>query len=329
MKNILLLLIILLPFVSFSQSKNDLRAEIAQLKSDAEEDRKLILTAGEAITEYKKEIHDCNNSNGDNEFTIKQLEKENKELIQQNKVLNNKNVDLEVELNNIKIKEKAKKTTQSSIINKNIGKTINLKSYATVHKFPSEESLEMKNFEKNNIKIVGYANQMFKIKSSAGETGYIPYSDIGYDIAGKQKKVIDEKIIDFEKKKSKKIIIRGAGVSEINSANGVDFSIDWAYLDKTKDIKYIQFTVTPFNSVGDLQTCRIGGHSKFTGKVTGPIKASDKFDLSTWGTAWYNSTISCIKINKVQVFYLDGSSYTYIKELPEILESNYVNSCKY
>lgn len=206
---------------------------------------------------------------------------------------------------------------------------ISLKSYATVYKFPSEESIELKTFSKLDIKIIGYANQMFKIESSTGQIGYAPYMDIGFDEAREQKKIIDDKIIKTEKANGKKIIIRGAGVSEINSANGVDFSIDWAYIDNAKDIKYIEFTVTPYNNVGDLQRCNISGHSNFTGKVTGPISANDKFDNSTWGTAWYNSTISCIKLNKVEVFYLDGSKYTYVKELPKILESSYQNTCSY
>ena len=206
---------------------------------------------------------------------------------------------------------------------------ISLQSYGTVHKYPSEESLELKTFSKTDIEIIGYANQMFKVKSTSGQIGYTPYMDIGFDEARSQKKIIDEKILKSEKAKNKRIIIRGAGVSDINSANGVDFSIDWAYVDNTKDIKYIEFTVTPYNNVGDLQKCNISGHSNFTGKVTGPISANEKFDNSTWGTAWYNNTISCIKLNKVEVFYIDGSKYTYVKELPKILESNYQNTCSY
>ena len=52
---------------------------------------------------------------------------------------------------------------------------ISLQSYGTVHKYPSEESLELKTFSKTDIEIIGYANQMFKVKSTSGQIGYTPY----------------------------------------------------------------------------------------------------------------------------------------------------------
>ena len=64
-----------------------------------------------------------------------------------------------------------------------------------------------------------------------------------------------------------------------------------------------------------------------TGKITGPILAENKFDTSLWENAWYNNTITCIKITKVKVIYTDDSTYTYVKELNKILDNRFTNKC--
>ena len=65
----------------------------------------------------------------------------------------------------------------------------------------------------------------------------------------------------------------------------------------------------------------------FTGKITGPIKPKEYFESSYWETAWYNNTISCIKITKVNVQYMNGTSYTYVKELSRVLDPENNNDC--
>jgi len=124
------------------------------------------------------------------------------------------------------------------------------------------------------------------------------------------------------------LLINGILVYGINSSDGVKFRIESGYFDKSKDIKYLNFTVLPYNSVGDIQTCEISGHSYFEGQITGPISAEDIINEYYWYCAWYNNTISCLKITKVNVVYMDGSSYTYINELPKIMNSEYKCSCK-
>lgn len=60
-------------------------------------------------------------------------------------------------------------------------------------------------------------------------------------------------------------------VSRPNSADGVDFTIFWNN-KSNKIIKYITFSVEPYNAVGDKVTCDIRNYSRFNGQVTGPIK---------------------------------------------------------
>jgi len=201
---------------------------------------------------------------------------------------------------------------------------------ANMYKHQSVFSYKIKSFNKyEQVELIGYSNRFFNIKDSNGQIGYIPSYciDVDNDTTEKFIQSFDRSAIKKAKSEGKLIYIRGAGVTERNSANGIDFSIDWGYFDSSKDIKYIYFTTVPYNKVGDVQTCRITGHSTFTGTITGPISAADKFNLSIWKTAWYNSTISCIKITKVKVEYMDGTSYIYVNELPKIIDAKYINSC--
>jgi len=89
------------------------------------------------------------------------------------------------------------------------------------------------------------------------------------------------------------------------------------------------WSVQPFNGVGDLQKCQVSGHSTFTGKVTGPIHYYGGNRTPYWENAWYNPTICCLKITRVKVEYMDGSSYVYVRELPKILNGEFENDCGY
>ena len=152
--------------------------------------------------------------------------------------------------------------------------------------------------------------------------------EIGFDKEDRIKANIKEKTIQDLKADGKKLYINGVGVDEVNSADGVDISLEWAYFDESKDIKYIYFTFVPYNNVGDQQSCRIRDYSRFRGLATGPISAENNFHTYSWETAWYNSTITCIKIIKVEIQYMDGSSYTYIKELSKIMNPDFKNVCE-
>ena len=121
-------------------------------------------------------------------------------------------------------------------------------------------------------------------------------------------------------------IVNGVWVRGINSSDGVDLQVQAQYLKKSKTIKYLYFTVQPYNAVGDLVKCNIRDYSTFTGKITGPIIASYKDKFWNWEAAWYNNTVDCLKLIKVKVEYMDGTAYTYVKELPQIL-GDYNNDC--
>ena len=134
---------------------------------------------------------------------------------------------------------------------------------------------------------------------------------------------IDKENMTEVLEKKKPINIIGVAIEDINSADGVDISITWQYLNTSKDIKYLYFTISPYNCVGDPVKGRYDNapwsdNGSKIGKIIGPIYGSDERQESHWETFWYNRSICSIKIVKVKVEYMDGSNYTYVKELNKI-----------
>jgi hypothetical protein len=79
-----------------------------------------------------------------------------------------------------------------------------------------------------------------------------------------------------------------------------------------KVIKYITFTVTPYNAVKDVVYCEITGKSLSNAKNTGPYKKGEgeSGDDRYWECLWYNSTITACSIAKVGIEYMDGTFFT-------------------
>ena len=132
--------------------------------------------------------------------------------------------------------------------------------------------------------------------------------------------------------------------TKINSVGGVELDITWKNMsDKT--IKYITFTLMPYNAVGDLVKCEIRNSSIANCKVTGPIekttienadralyrtepddpqpyyfvfiydldKDDPKYDLTKfgrydgWDAIWYNNTVKTVRYTNIKIEYMDGS----------------------
>ena len=94
-----------------------------------------------------------------------------------------------------------------------------------------------------------------------------------------------------------------------NSAGGVDLYINWENLsDKT--IKYVYFTVSPYNSVNDTVRCTIRNYSSFTAQDDGPYSKGQgmKGTRYCWENAWYNYSIKGAKLENVRILYMDGTS---------------------
>lgn len=94
-----------------------------------------------------------------------------------------------------------------------------------------------------------------------------------------------------------------------NSAGGVDLYINWENLSD-KIIKYVYFTVSPYNSVNDIVKCTIRNYSSFTAQDDGPYSKGQglKGTRYYWENAWYNYSIKGVKLENVKILYMDGTS---------------------
>lgn len=63
-----------------------------------------------------------------------------------------------------------------------------------------------------------------------------------------------------------------------DSFNGVGFPVYWRN-DSGKTIKYITFTVVPYNAVGDMVSCTITGKTAVNEKYTGPFNSFDRYNI--------------------------------------------------
>ena len=217
--------------------------------------------------------------------------------------------------------EITKLENDSSSSNLHLGDLSNKK----ISRFLNTKSVDIvKSFDRTNYEVLDYYGEPFSSGSYYGsceylirdvnnKTGFIFESTHDPEL---NKKLNQKNSLEILEKGSPLNII-GTKIEEINPADGVDISVTWQYLDNTKDIKYLYFTMLPYNCVGDPISGRYDKGSK-RGKITGPISSSNKRQESHWETFWYNNTVCSIKITKVEVEYMDGSKYTYVKELPKI-----------
>jgi outer membrane murein-binding lipoprotein Lpp len=100
--------------------------------------------------------------------------------------------------------------------------------------------------------------------------------------------------------------------SKPNSAGGVDLYISWKN-NSDKVIKYVDFSVEPYNAVNDKVRSEIGRNSLYKGRETGPFKKGEGSKGNTyWENAWYNNTIKTVQIIGVDIEYMDGTKVTLI-----------------
>ena len=116
------------------------------------------------------------------------------------------------------------------------------------------------------------------------------------------------KIVELETFKNSIEIIKYY-TSSPNSAGGVDCNIIWKNLSE-KTVKYVSFTVVPYNKVND----RVKGEHDYYGygektvRVTGPVKSKQIDGNGThWDCLWYNWAIDYMLITGIVIEYLDGS----------------------
>ena len=125
------------------------------------------------------------------------------------------------------------------------------------------------------------------------------------------------------------IVIDKIGVSRPNSAGGVDFQYGATNLSE-KTIKYLTFTGTPYNAVGDRVRGEIRRSSSFSCKDTGPYASNLSTGNRRCENAWYNHTIQCVKVTRVKITYMDNTTrnFTSPSSIQQLLRPSVSNSCR-
>ena len=127
------------------------------------------------------------------------------------------------------------------------------------------------------------------------------------------------------------LFIKEFEIKHPNSAGGVAVAIKGNNFSG-KTIKYINFWVTPYNSVGDRQVGEINGQSKIKLVETGPISTSSAFGSSSlWPNVWYNSQISCGILDQIQIEFMDGKILKIRdkKSVDALMRYDVKNRCPY
>lgn len=104
-----------------------------------------------------------------------------------------------------------------------------------------------------------------------------------------------------------------------NSADGVSVSIRIKNVDPERTMKYLTFTMQPFNPVGDPVKGQTQGTSTEQVRAVGPVKPGETGSW-TFDNVWYAPSASCFELQRVEVEYMDGSSFTYVDDLHEVDE---------
>lgn len=139
----------------------------------------------------------------------------------------------------------------------------------------------------------------------------------------------------FDEDKFYGVIINGTevGTNLLGWVRGVDqtsgttpVSAKFTFTNKTgKEIKYITFGIRPYNAVGDPVECTVSGVSLYDAKSTGPFAPNGKF-TQTLEHAWYNTNIASVKIESVEIIYMDNSTETLTPEQIKCLSKDAILS---
>jgi Protein of unknown function (DUF1566) len=126
------------------------------------------------------------------------------------------------------------------------------------------------------------------------------------------------------------LVVTGLAAGAPDTFGGVDLEFGMQNLDPERAIKYVYVTLTPYNAVGDPVTCELRRRSEVKVEITGPLDAAAGETWYHWDNLWYSKPgVQCVKIGRIEVDYLNGDRYVYVKELPHVLGAGLRNDCAY
>jgi hypothetical protein len=140
-----------------------------------------------------------------------------------------------------------------------------------------------------------------------------------------RQKLIDSRVAT----KSQKVYLQNFSIGYMDSLGGVRVDAIISNPSKTSAIKYLQIKATPFNAVGDKVRSDINGVSTTDLLFTGPLKFEAEDFEETWSRVWYNTSITCIHVERIVVEFMNGRVITIAgKALNDALGGKVAKNCQ-
>jgi hypothetical protein len=122
--------------------------------------------------------------------------------------------------------------------------------------------------------------------------------------------------------------IKDFGISQVNSAGGVEPFFVFINPNTNSPIKYITIRALLYNAVGDVISSEIGRQTTGLLSYTGPLSNADGEKRADWGPIWYNTTGDCIKLASIGVTFVNGKVLSFEgKNLKSALAPELANTC--
>ncbi|MCJ2530704.1 MAG: hypothetical protein LN413_00080 [Candidatus Thermoplasmatota archaeon] len=123
------------------------------------------------------------------------------------------------------------------------------------------------------------------------------------------------------------IFIYQLSSSKPNSVGGVGPHVRFIN-SSDKTYKYVDLTAVPYNDVHDAVRSSIGNKSNATVRNTGPFRPDDKGG-GWWGATWYNWSITCVQLERVEITFMDGSEFVAdgSEKVAELFKPGLSNDC--
>lgn len=116
--------------------------------------------------------------------------------------------------------------------------------------------------------------------------------------------------ISFSQGIKKDSTIKMVYLGSPNSVGGVDVAVNWFNYSENV-VKYITFTLTPYNAVDDVCFCSVTRKSTLSLKATGPFEKgfqSSPNGGGAWSDVWYNNDIAYCRLTKVTIQFMNGGT---------------------
>jgi len=102
-----------------------------------------------------------------------------------------------------------------------------------------------------------------------------------------------------------------------SSVGDIDVSLGIANISDEKTVKYVDATWQLFNPVGDPVEEGLNSSIAET-QIVGPLKPGETAS-STFDGVWNSNVGECVVLRKLVVQHIDGSSFTYINDLRDVV----------